>query len=65
MPTFLFIREERVVDQLRGANPNRLRELVQQISSQIGPIAPNRKAANSAEKEFLQGFVHHADRVRI
>ena len=63
MPTFLFIRETQVVEQLRGANAGRLRELIQQISSQIGPIAPNRKAANASEKQFLQQFVHQAERV--
>lgn len=63
MPTFVFIRDGNVVEQLRGANANRIRELIQQFSSQIEPTASNRKSANEAEKKFLQQFVHHSDRV--
>jgi peptide-N4-(N-acetyl-beta-glucosaminyl)asparagine amidase len=68
MPTFIFFRDGNEVERLRGADPNRIRQLIQQFSSQIGSSstsANNRKAANSSEKAFLQRFVHYADRMQI
>jgi peptide-N4-(N-acetyl-beta-glucosaminyl)asparagine amidase len=65
MPTFIFFREGNEVERLRGANANRIRELIQQFSSQIGSSASSRKAANASEKVFLQNFVHYTDRMQI
>jgi thioredoxin-like negative regulator of GroEL len=62
MPTFVLFVRRREVERLQGANPDRLRQLID-LHFQAAP-KPNNNAANQAEREWLhKNLVSRVDSV--
>ncbi|KAE9554999.1 hypothetical protein FO519_001817 [Halicephalobus sp. NKZ332] len=68
MPTFVFISEQGEIDRMQGASPGGLRTKIQNWVNYLGtaePAVKNPKAANAAEKSWLQQFVRYTDQVQL
>lgn len=52
MPTFVLFVQGREVDRLQGANPDRLRQLID-LHIQAAPKPTSNNAANPTEREWL------------
>jgi hypothetical protein len=61
MPTFIALVNRNEVGRLQGADPNGLERMV---VNGLAKVVPAENAANPAERQWLEQFVHSVEKVR-